>query len=247
MFDTQRRQALDHQHPMARRFWGHLALGSAGVMVVSVFYILSPSAAVTPALGGDLEAARSMTLTDVGTMHWAGLCGVLADPVIAIGALGLGGLRLSGGHTREALGFFWLAIAALLYTLADALVGFSVKPAAQHGLASFSSIKPLFDAMLSGASLGYGLSALLLAWPWVASPLRGPGYLVRHAASRRRTGLGGRDGLPLRVERRAATGRGPHDSDDALCGAGTVACQRRASPRRPCGLNLARSTGMRSG
>jgi hypothetical protein len=148
-------------------------------MVVSLLYILSPSAAVTPTLGSDLEAARLLTLTDTGTMRWAGVCGVLADPFITIGALGLGTLRLSTGHTRQALGFFWLAVAALLYTLADALVGFSVKPAAQHGLAVFSALKPLFDAMLSGASLGYGLSALLLAWPSTSSPLQGPSYLTR--------------------------------------------------------------------
>jgi hypothetical protein len=146
-----------------------------------------------------------MALTDTGTMHWAGLCGVLADPVIAVGALGLGCLRLSSGDTRQALGFCWLAIAAILYTLADALVGFAVKPAAQHGIAVFSTVKPLFDALLSGASMGYGLSALSLGWPSAASPSQGPRYLMRMlppigllvASSGAACILGLKAGLPL--------------------------------------------------
>lgn len=188
-----------------RSLWAHLAIGSAGVIVVSAFYILSPSVAVTPTFGQDMEAVRLVSLTDAGTMRLAGLFGVLADPFITIGALGLGSAYLTAGRTREAIGFYWLAVAALLYTFADAPGGFAIKPSAQAGIATFSVIKPLFDALLSGASLGYGLSAICLGWPlkptsmaeprWVMRALSLTGLIV--ATSGLACMLGAKAGLPL--------------------------------------------------
>jgi hypothetical protein len=164
----------------ARRWWlwAHLAMGSAGVIVVSLCYILSPAPAVTPTLGQDLEAVRLVSLTDAGTMRLAGL--------------GLGCAYLGAGHAREAVGFYWLALAALLYTMADALVGFAV-------------IKPFFDTMLSGASLGYGLSAIFLGWPSKSAVIAMPRFVMRAllptglvvAVSGVACMLGAKAGLPL--------------------------------------------------
>lgn len=151
--------------------WIHLAFGSAAVMVVSVFYVLSPSLAVSANLGVDLELARVATLTDSGHMRMAGLLGVLGDPFIVIGAHALAIASKPRVTQRQVLGFYWLAAAALIFTIVDALVGFALPAAARAGLQAFSVAKPLFDALTCGASVAYGISAVLVGWP---APLAAP-------------------------------------------------------------------------
>jgi hypothetical protein len=149
----------------ARWAWAHVSLGSLGVLAVSLFYFLSPLAAVTPELGADLAPARAAALTDSGFMRMIGAVGVLADLIIAVGLLALAHAtpRLGGG--RRALGFCWLACAALVFTLVDALAGFSLRASAAAGLTTFAVIKPLFDVLTGAGAFGYGAGALLVAWP----------------------------------------------------------------------------------
>src|SRR5690349_14892053 len=87
---------LKHVHALAsgalraaRGGCAHVALGSLGVLAVSLFYFLSPLAAVTPALGADLAPARAAALTDSGVMRMIGAVGVLADLMVAVGLLAL--------------------------------------------------------------------------------------------------------------------------------------------------------------
>ncbi len=145
--------------------WAHVALGSAGIVAVSLFYVLSPAAAVIPALGADLAPARAAALTDAGFMRLAGATGVLSDLLAAAGALGLAQAASKKRGERQAIGFYWLACSALIFTLVDALVGFSLRASAAAGLATFAVIKPLFDVLTAAGSFAYGAGSLLIAWP----------------------------------------------------------------------------------
>jgi hypothetical protein len=154
--------------------WTHLALGSAGVIAVSACYLLAPALAVSPHLGVDMTLARDAALSDRGYLQLVGVLGLLADPAIAVGAL----LLARSSERRHAIGMYWLAAAALLFTVVDALAGFALLAAAKASVATFSVAKGLFDAFTGCASVGYGLSAILIAWPPTASAAIGPTGLM---------------------------------------------------------------------
>lgn len=159
----------------ARWAWGHVAFGSAGVIAVSVLYFLAPTLAISANLHVDSTLARDAALSDRGQLRWIGVLGVLADPAIAVGAFLLA-QRAAGAC--QAIGMYWLAIAAVLFTLVDALAGFALLPAAAVGASTFGITKALFDALTGCASVGYGLSALLIAWkPQAAVALAPPALL----------------------------------------------------------------------
>jgi hypothetical protein len=158
------------KEPLNEAMWGWtlVATGAVSVLLVSVFYVLSPVAAVTPNLAVDFESARRATLTDHGFMRLAGSTGVLGDVVLAVGAAVLA-CRAPRG--RPVVGWLWLAVASLVFTAADALVGFAVRPAAAAAL-TFAVVKPVFDVLTAVGAFSYGLSALLVANSVMTGALR---------------------------------------------------------------------------
>ena len=145
-----------------RASWLHLALGSGGVIGVSVLYFLSPPELVGANLGQDLASMPSLAIANGQLLPWIGLTGVLADPAIAIGAFALAAGFVDQGKERAALGMYWLATAAILFTLVDLVLGFGV-PAAVATSTTFALAKRTFDALTGAAAYAYGVSALLLA------------------------------------------------------------------------------------
>ncbi len=140
--------------------WTHVALGAAGVIGVCLCYALAPDLAVGPDMTVNLEAARAAALGDTGAMRIAGILGVLTDPIVTIGAFAL---AAASKDARIAHGFYWLGACALIFTFVDWLVGFGLRASAQSD--AFFIVKPLFDALIAGASFAYGVSAILIAWP----------------------------------------------------------------------------------
>ncbi|MDB4986218.1 MAG: hypothetical protein JWN04_1396, partial [Myxococcaceae bacterium] len=145
-----------------RASWLHLALGSAGVMIISVLYFLSPPELVGANLGQDLAAAQSLARAKGQLLPWIGLAGIIADPAIAIGAFALASSFVERRMERAALGMYWLAMAAVIFTLVDLVLGFAV-PSCLAAPATFALAKHLFDALTGAAAFAYGVSALLLA------------------------------------------------------------------------------------
>ncbi|MEY4511258.1 MAG: hypothetical protein RLZZ450_3380 [Pseudomonadota bacterium] len=145
-----------------RTSWLHLALGSAGVIGVSVLYFLSPPELVGANLGQDLALAESLAVANGQLLPWIGVAGIVADPAIAIGAFALASSFIERRMERAALGMYWLATAAIIFTLVDLVLGFGV-PAAVGVPAAFALVKHTFDALTGAASYAYGVSALMLA------------------------------------------------------------------------------------
>jgi len=154
-------------------FWGwfHVALGSAGVILVSVFYFCAPPMAAGPNLRVDMIAAVAATLTDRGALRYAGVTGAIVDPMIAVGAFLL--TLVQRGSTRRSVALYWLAASALLFTVADIFAGFMLRESAAAGVSSFAFVKPCFDALVASSSFGYGLSAFLLGQASQADERRG--------------------------------------------------------------------------
>lgn len=158
--------------------WFQVAFGSASVIVVAVFYVLSPPLAISANLGVDFEAARQATLLDHGFLRIAGMFGAMGDPIITVGALSAAVDLHRSGSMLRAHGLYWLGAVALLYTIYDAMAGFALVPAAQGGAATFGVVKPLIDALLCGASFGYGISGIMAGWPMTSEPPLGPRWLM---------------------------------------------------------------------
>jgi hypothetical protein len=123
----------------------------------------------------DMALARDAASSDRGHLRLVGVLGILADPAIAVGAFVL---AQAAGAGRQAVGLYWLATAALLFTIVDALAGFALVASAKAGIETFIVVKPVFDALTGSASFGYGLSAILIAWPSPASTPLGPRVLM---------------------------------------------------------------------
>jgi hypothetical protein len=143
-----------------RASWMHLALGSAGVIVVSLLYFLSPPELVGANLGQDLVQAQMLAASRGQLLPWIGVAGVLADPLIAVGAFALAARMPS---ERATLGMYWLATAAIVFTLVDLSLGFAVPATATGARETFALAKHTFDALTGAAAFAYGISALLLA------------------------------------------------------------------------------------
>lgn len=157
--------------------WAHVALGSAGVVAVCVFYVLSPPLAISANLNVDLESARAAAIADTGFLRLAGIFGALVDPFITVGAIALAVSLQKRDAERQAVGLYWLGAVALLYTVYDTTAGFALRAAALGGPATFSVVKVLIDALLCSASLGYGISGVLVGWPDSKHPPIGPRFL----------------------------------------------------------------------
>ncbi len=150
-------------------FWGGLALalGSAGVVVTSVFYKLSPLAAAMPVLPADYAAARAGAIAGASTMRLAGLFGVSGDVLITAGAFLLAGLWLRNGRGAGALGWLLIGISTIVFTVVDALVGFVLTATAAEEASGFIAAKSLFDALFMQGTACFGLGAVLFALPEV--------------------------------------------------------------------------------
>jgi hypothetical protein len=145
--------------------WIHVAISCAGVLLVSACYLLSPPEVVGANLLQDLSVAQSATLTERGFMRWIAIGGLLINPTGAIGAFGLAQSAGKAGSQRQVIGFYWLAITAIIFLFVDLLLGFGLPAAARGELAGFAFAKRLFDGLTGAGSFAYGLSAVFLAWP----------------------------------------------------------------------------------
>lgn len=137
-----------------------LALGSAGVVVTSLFYGLSPPEAAMPMMTGDVPAAARAAREAAGLMRGAGLAGVPGDIAMAASTLLLGALASVRGHSIAALGWFLIAISTIIFTMVDALVGFVLAPAAMSDAALFMALKRLFDILFLSGTLAFGVGAI---------------------------------------------------------------------------------------
>ncbi|MDR2011888.1 MAG: hypothetical protein LBQ20_02315 [Rhodanobacter sp.] len=135
-----------------------LALGTAGVMVTSAFYGISPPQAALPVIPVDFAAAASAAPRGQATMHLAGLFGVLGDVLYCAAGLLLGAIELVRGRGFAAIGWFLIAISGIVFVGVDALVGFVLAQSANE--AAFAAVKRLFDVLFLLGTATFGLGVL---------------------------------------------------------------------------------------
>jgi hypothetical protein len=159
-----------------------LGLGAAGVVLTSLFYLLSPPHAAMPVVPPDLNIAAAGAIDGAATMRLAGLTGIPADMLITAGGLVLGlaeGLR---GRGVSALGWFLIALSTVIFAIVDALVGFVLPQAAISAPASFPAAKLTFDILFVSGTFAFGTGAVLAVLPRVFDGYDHIPRLVSYAA-----------------------------------------------------------------
>lgn len=169
--DTVSRHLL-HQESVTRWGGASVALGSLGVVVTSAFYSLSPSVAALPVAPSRVTEAFVAAQSDGGAMWAAGTTGMMGDLVFAAGALALAAAQLSRGGGAEPLGWIWIALSNLLFTVVDAVVGRVLQPVSglPDAQVTFAAIKWLFDALFATGTFAFGVGAILALAPTLARP-----------------------------------------------------------------------------
>lgn len=138
------------------------ALGSSGIIVTSLFYVLSPQAAVAPILQALPDTAQA-AIAGATTMRVAGTAGVFGDLVMAIGALLLAVERAMRGRPLAAAGWSAILMSLLVFEIVDALVGFVLAPAASEtsGVTAFLAFRNLFAVLFLVGTALFGAGAIL--------------------------------------------------------------------------------------
>ncbi|WP_155904991.1 hypothetical protein [Methylopila sp. M107] len=139
-----------------------VAASAASIVAVSAFYVLSPPAAIDPALDVDPVAAAAAAVEGARTMRLAGLFGVIGDLVLALGALLLMAEAAIERRSSAAAGWGAVALSALVFEIVDALAGF-VLPAAGASPEVFLGLRNLYAALFLAGTATFGAGALLLA------------------------------------------------------------------------------------
>jgi hypothetical protein len=164
---TLRAADFDAHSPSARltplTFAGRLsALGAFGVVVTSLFYVLSPRAAAGPVAPLDLAAAMSGAASGAATLHLAGAVGVFGDVVWATAALLVAGELARLGRGVSAAGWIGLVLAILIFTLVDGMTGYVLPALALNSnAAGFEAIKRFWDMLFLVGTLAYGAGVVL--------------------------------------------------------------------------------------
>lgn len=147
-----------------------LAVGALGVVATSVFYLLSPPAAVMPLVPLDLHQALGGAAHGATTMHIAGTIGTLSDVIIAAAAFSIGAAEVRrGGFSAGALGWMAIAISGIIFISVDTLVGFVLgRIALAPGSAdAFLGFKILFDALFALGTFAFGIGGALALMAYV--------------------------------------------------------------------------------
>ena len=140
-----------------------LALGSAGVVVTSALYAVSPPAAALPAQPLDLSHAMSGAISGARTMYAAGTIGIFADVVAAAGALLVAADLARRGRGVAALGWALVLMSIVIFTFVDVIVAYLLSPLAamKDGASAFAGFKRLFDVLFLLGTATFGAGALL--------------------------------------------------------------------------------------
>jgi hypothetical protein len=139
------------------------ALGAAGVVVTSAFYLLSPPAAAGPVQPLDLAAAMAGAVRGAVTLHAAGVVGIVGDLVWATAALLIAQALSRRGRGVAAAGWIALFLSIVIFTLVDGMTGYVFPPlAAANNAPAFEGFKRLWDMLflLGAATYGAGLTAV---------------------------------------------------------------------------------------
>jgi hypothetical protein len=168
--------------PDALTFAGWMsAAGSLSVVVVCIFYVMSPRPAANPVQPLDVAAAMPAAVSGARTLHAAGLVGVLGDLLWAAAVLLLAGELTRRGRGVAAMGWYGLFLSILIFTLVDGMTGFVMTPLAMTGdAAAYEGMKRLWDMLFLVGVVAYGGGVALAMGadlasgePMVARPLAG--------------------------------------------------------------------------
>ena len=139
-----------------------MALGSLSVIVTSLFYVLSPPAAVAPLLHAPPDAMAA-AIAGAATMRIAGTSGVFGNLVMAVGALLLAMDRAAARRPVAATGWAAIVMSIVVFEIVDCLVGFVLAPAAAYagGAATFASFRSIFAVYFLVGTVLFGAGGLL--------------------------------------------------------------------------------------
>jgi hypothetical protein len=140
------------------------ALGAAGVVITSAFYVLSPPAVAGPVQPLALAAAMSGAVRGAATLRIAGTVGIFGDLIWATAALLLAGALARRGRGVAAAGWIALFLSIVIFTFVDGMTGYVFPPLAASGDATaFEGLKRLWDMLflLGTAAYGAGVVAAL--------------------------------------------------------------------------------------
>jgi len=160
---------------------GAVALGSAGVVVTSVFYALSPSAAALPAQPLDRALALAGSIAGARIMYAAGTVGIFADLVMAAGALLITAELVRRTRGLAAIGWAVMLLSIIIFIFVDAIVAHVLGPlaATKDGAVAFVGFKRLFDVLFLLGTVAFGAGAILA----LGSDLRASAPLARRPLS----------------------------------------------------------------
>jgi hypothetical protein len=140
------------------------ALGAAGVVITSAFYLLSPPAVAGPVQPLDLAAAMSGAIRGASTLRAAGSVGIFSDLIWATAALLIAQALARRGRGVAAAGWIALFLSIVIFTFVDGITGYVFPPLAVDGdVAAFEGLKRLWDMLflLGTAAYGAGVVAAL--------------------------------------------------------------------------------------
>ena len=139
-----------------------VALGSLSVVVTTLFYVLSPPAAVAPVL---LAPADALAAAAAGakTMQIAGTSGVFGNLVMAVGVLMLTIERGLEGRAVAAAGWAAIFLSIIVFEIVDCLVGFVLSSAATDaaGQATFGAFRNIFAVYFLVGTVLFGAGGIL--------------------------------------------------------------------------------------
>ena len=147
------------------------AVGALGVVITSLFYVLSPRAAAGPVAPLDVAAAMSAAVSGAASLHAAGAVGVFGDIVWATAALIVAGEMARRNRGVAAAGWTGLFISILIFTLVDGLTGYVFPQlAAGPNASAFEALKRFWDMLFLVGTLAYGAGAALAMAGDISAP-----------------------------------------------------------------------------
>jgi hypothetical protein len=133
------------------------ALGAAGVVITSAFYVLSPAAAAGPVQPLVLAVAMSGAVQGATTLHIAGTVGVFGDIVWATAALLIAQELGRRGRGAAAAGWIALFLSIVIFTFVDGMTGYVFPPLARaNNTSAFEGFKHLWDMLFLLGTVAYG-------------------------------------------------------------------------------------------
>jgi hypothetical protein len=160
-------------------------IGALGVIATSACYAVAGPEAALPGSTASAEAARAATTAAAGWMRAASLFGMPSDVVFTVGGLMLAATRRGTGAGLAIAGWLALAIAGVLFTIVDAMVGFVLPPLAAlaGGEAGYVAVRTLFDVLFAIGGWTVGVGAIAVAWSshWPEYRWRSVLWLMRAA------------------------------------------------------------------